>query len=106
MNWLVLILAFCIAVLMGAFLANLLARSRPGWSARRQLWTAASALPIFIMLATVFGLAWILVSGPGKGENMQDLAVVVTAMIGAFFAAVALIGGLVGGSFAQRSKSE
>ena len=104
MNWLVLIAAFCIAVLMGAFLANLLERSRPGWSARRQLWAAASALPIFIVIATVIGLAWILVSGPGKGENMQDLALVVTIAIGALFAGVALVGGLVGGSFAQRRK--
>ena len=105
MNWLVLIGAFGISVLMGAFLANLLERSRPGWSVRRRLWAAASVLPIFILLATVIGLVWVLVSGPGKGENMQDLALVVTAMIGALFAAVALVGGLVGGSFAQRSKS-
>jgi hypothetical protein len=106
MNWLVLILAFSVAVLMGAFLANLLERTRPRWTARRQLWAAASALPIFILLATLIGLAWILVSGPGAGENMQDLALVVTGAIGVLFAGVALVGGLVGGSFAQRSKQE
>ena len=102
MNWLVLIVAFCIAMLMGAFLANLIERSRPGWSARRRLWAAAAVLPCFILLATAIGLALILVPGPGTGENMQDLALVVTAMIGALFAGIALVGGLVGGSFAQR----
>ena len=106
MNWLALILAFCVAVLMGAFLASLLERSRPNWGARRRLWAAASALPLFILLATAAGLAWILVAGPGTGENMQDLALVVTAMIGALFAVVALVGGLVGGSFAQRDKRQ
>ena len=104
MNWLVLILAFAIAVLVGGYLARLLERSRPAWSARRRLWTAAIVLPAFLILATIVGLVWLLAVGPGTGENMQDLALTVTAFVGGLFALLTMIGGLVGATFAQRGE--
>ena len=102
MNWLVMLIAFSLAVLMGAWLAGLLARSRPQWSDRRRLLVAASVLPGFALFATLAGIAWVIAVGPGRGENMQDLAVVATAGVGGFFAILALAGGFVGAWLAQR----
>ena len=102
MNWIALIVAFAIALAVGAIAGRLLERSRPVWSARRRLWTAALALPGFILLVTLAGIGFLSLAGPGSGENMQDLAVVVTAFIGLVFAIVALIGGLAGATFAAR----
>ena len=101
MNWLALIAAFAIAVLVGGLLARWLERSRADWTRRRRLWTAASVLPAFILLATAVGITVIVAWGPGSGENMQDLAVAATAMVGVIFAVIALLGGLVGASFAE-----
>ena len=106
MNWLVLILAFAIAVLIGGFLARWLERSRSDWSARRRIWTAAAVLPAFLILATLVAVAWVLAIGPGEGENMQDLAVAVTIAIGAWFAVVTLLGGLAGAHFASRDAAK
>ena len=106
MNWLAIILAFGVAVLLGAFLMKLLQRTRTAWTSRRRMWVAAMVLPAFILFAAVVGIVWTLLAGPGEGENMQDLAVAVTAFVGAFFAFIALIGGIVGASFAKRSGSE
>jgi hypothetical protein len=103
MNRIAMILAFAIAVALGAFLARLLERTRGEWSARRRLWVAASVLPAFLLLATVAGVLWVLFSGPGEGENMQDLAVAATAFVGALFSLIALIGGMVGARLARRS---
>ena len=98
MNWLALIAAFAVSLLTGAFLARLLERSRPDWPPRRRLWTAASALPIFIGVATMCGILVVVATGPGTGENMQDLAVAATATVGVIFAIIALAGGFVGAS--------
>ena len=98
MNWLAFILAFGFSAVLGSVFATLAARNRPAWSARRRLWTAALILPSFIVVLTVGGLAWVLLIGPGVGENMQDLALIATAAIGAIFAGLALVGGLVGAS--------
>ena len=102
MNWSFLLIAFALAVFMGASLARFFARSRPEWSARRRLLTAASVLPFFTLVMTIAGVLWVLISGPGTGENMQDLAVAATAVVGALVAALALIGGLVGAGLVQR----
>lgn len=102
MNWLVLILAFCIGALMGAFFSRLAGRSRPGWTARRRLCIAASILPCLIGLLTLGGLAWVVLTGPGAGENMQDLALVVTAIVGSILAGLAFLGGIVGASLEAR----
>ena len=102
MNWIALIAGFAIALAVGAFVGRLLERNRPGWSARRRRWTAALLLPGFVLLATMAGIGFVLVVGPGTGENMQDLAVAVTAFVGLVFAFVAVIGGLAGATFAAR----
>jgi len=102
MNWLVLLLAFSLAVVVGAWLAGVLARRRPQWSGRRRLFVAALVLPAFVLIASLAGIAWITVSGPGTGENMQDLAVVATATVGGIFALLTLVGGLVGAVLALR----
>ena len=102
MNWLVLILAFGLSSVLGSVFARLAERNRPGWSGMRRLWVAALVLPAFVGLLTLAGLSWVLLVGPGTGENMQDLALIVTAAIGAIFAAVSLAGGLVGASLGAR----
>ena len=102
MNWLTLLLAFSLAMATGAWLARLFEQSRPQWNRRRRLLVAALVLPIFVVFATLVGIAWIVVVGPGTGENMQDLAVVATAAVGGVFALLTFIGGLVGASLAQR----
>jgi hypothetical protein len=104
MNGLVLIAAFAIGVLSGSFLLSLFERHRRHWSTQRQQWTAAFALPAVILIATVAGTAWVATSGPGSGENMQDLAVVATAAVGALFGIVALFGGIVGVRVAKDRK--
>ena len=98
MNWLVLIFAFCIGAFMGAFFSRLAGRSRPNWTDKRRLWVAALILPCVLGLLTLGAMAWIVVTGPGDGENMQDLALVVTAIVGSILAGLALLGGLVGAS--------
>ena len=104
MNWLVMLIAFSLAVAMGAWLASLLARSRPRWSDRRRLVVAASILPGFALLATLVGIGWVIAIGPGTGENMRDLAIAVTAGVGGFFAILAFVGGFIGASLAQPRK--
>ena len=56
MNWLALILAFGFSAMMAGFFVKLTARSRPAWSPRRRLWTAALILPCFIAALTLFVL--------------------------------------------------
>jgi prolipoprotein diacylglyceryltransferase len=101
-NWLVFILAFCIGALMGAFFSRLAGRSRPNWTAKRRLCVSASILPCFLGVLTLGGLAWILFAGPGTGENMQDLALIVTAIVGSILAGLAFLGGFVGASLEAR----
>ena len=96
MNWPVLIIAFCVAVLTGASAASLLARIRPEWSERRRLLIAALTLPAITLGAALIGLVVVLMTGPGDGENMQDLALAAIATIGALFALIAFIGGIIG----------
>ena len=98
MNWLAFLFAFGFSAILGGVFGRLAERSRPGWSARRRLWTVALILPGFIGVLTIAGVAWVIFTGPGTGENMQDLALVVTASVGAVFAVIALAGGLVGAS--------
>jgi hypothetical protein len=102
MNWLALIAAFAISLLAGGFLSRLLERSRPTWSAARRKWVAAMVLPGFVLVVTVVGIFVTIGIGPGSGENMQDLAVIATATVGLVFAIIALVGGLIGASFASR----
>ena len=101
MNWLVLLIAFSLGVVIGGWLSRLLARSRPQWTDRKRLFVAASVLPAFTLLLTLVGIVWVIVSGPGTGENMQDLAVFATAGVGGIFAILTLLGSLVGGSLAR-----
>ena len=102
MNWLTLLIAFSLAVLLGAGLAGLLSRSRPQWSDRRRLFVAALILPGFALVATLAGIAWLLLTGPGTGENMQDLAVWATAVVGGVLTLLTFVGGLVGALLALR----
>ena len=106
MNWSLLFIAFALAVIMGMAFAALLAQLRPQWSARRRMFVAASWLPGIVILLTLIGLAVILLSGPGAGENMKDLALAATASMGAFFAFLGFIGGLVGASLARRKRDQ
>lgn len=104
MNWTILLLNFALAVFMGAGSASLFAQTRPGWSRRKQLFAAALVLPAVTLLLTLAGLAYVLLSGAGAGENMQDLAIATMAAVGTFFAAVAFAGGVVGAVMTQRKR--
>jgi hypothetical protein len=100
MNWMSLIAGFAIGVLIGGALAKWLERSRPSWSPRRRRVAAVMTLPLFLVALTVASEIYYLLRGPGTGENMQDLAMAATALVGVVFAVLALIGGLVGSAFA------
>ena len=102
MNWTFLLFSFCIAVLAGAIGATTLARMFPHWSERRRLWTAALLLPALTLFFTAVGIVVALATGPGEGENMQDLIVASIATMGALFALLALVGGLIGAALRQR----
>ena len=98
MNWLVLIIAFCVAAAMGALFVSLLERSRATWSLRRRLWTAVSVLPGFLLLLTAIAVLWTLAAGGGN----RDLASAVYVMVGSIFIVVTLLGGLAGAALAAR----
>jgi len=102
MNWLVLIVTFAIAVMIGSFLAGRLERSRPDWGARRRMWTAALALPGFVVVLTIGGVALTMVTTPAPGAGYRDLYGAVYAIMGAIFFVITLIGGLVGAGAAVR----
>jgi hypothetical protein len=102
MNWTPFLFAFCLAVITAAIAATVIARMRPHWSPRKQLLCAAFALPSATLLATLLGLLAILLTGPGPGENMQDLAIAAVGTIGLLFTLIAMVGGLVGALLRQR----
>ena len=106
MNWLVLIIAFAIAVGIGAFLATMLGRTRRDWSDRRRLWTAALALPAFILFATVSAVGCTMAAAPVQGDGNRNLVVAVYGMVGAIFLVITLAGGFVGAVVAVRKDEE
>jgi hypothetical protein len=99
-----LLIAFALAVLMGASFAALLAQMRPTWSKRRRLVAAASALPLITIVATLLGVLFIATQGQGADEGMRDLAVAAVAVLGGMFAFIAFGGGLVGAALAQHRR--
>ena len=104
MNWSAFIIAFGVAIIVGAFLEPRIADARPSWSIRRRWIAAASLLPALILFATILGLLWVLLAGPGAGENMQDLALVVTGAAGLLFSVLTLAAGFLGASVAGRRR--
>ena len=104
MNWFFLLVGFALAVFMGAALVLLLATMRPQWSAKRRQLTAASVLPVISAAATLLGIWFISMAEHGQGERMEDLAVTALAMIGGGFTLLALVGGFIGASLAQRRR--
>ena len=101
-NWAAFIIAFGVAVIVGAFMEPRIGTARPHWSVRKRRVAAASLLPALILLLTIAGLLWLLVTGPGEGENMQDLALAVTAAVGLLFAVLTLAAGWLGASAAGK----
>lgn len=104
MNWFFLLIGFALAVFMGAALASLLRTMRPQWNARRRQMTAASVLPAISAVTTLLGIWFISTAEHGQGERMEDLAVTALATIGGGFTLLALVGGMVGVSLAQRRR--
>jgi cytosine/uracil/thiamine/allantoin permease len=104
MNWSFLLIAFLLAVIMGAAFAALLAQIRPQWSSGRRRFAAALALPCVTLLVTLVGVAVVLNSDPETGENMKDRALVAATTLGGFFAVLAFVGGLVGAAIAQKRR--
>jgi hypothetical protein len=98
------LIAFALAVLMGASFAALLAQMRPAWSKRRRMFTAASALPLITIIATLIGLLFIATQGGGADDSMRDLALAAIGMLGGVFAFIAFGGGLVGAALAQHRR--
>jgi apolipoprotein N-acyltransferase len=104
MNWTFPLISFALAVFMGAALVSLLTAMRPQWSAKRRQMTAASVLPAISAVATLLGIWFISTAEHGQGERMEDLAVTALATIGGGFTLLALVGGLVGASLAQKRR--
>ena len=102
MNWTILVIAFCLAVLAGAISMATLARMRPQWSNRRSLLTASAILPAITLLITGATVLLVLVSYSGEGGEMRDLAASSLAKLGAVFALLAFVGGVVGAALRQR----
>jgi len=98
------LIAFALAVLMGASFAALLALMRPAWSKQRRMVTAAAALPMITIVATLLGVLFIATQGGGADEGMRDLAVAAVGILGGFFAFIAFGGGLVGAALAQHRR--
>ena len=106
MNWLVLIIAFAVALMIGAFAATMLERSRPEWSPMRRLWTAALALPGFIALATLFAVGCTMAAMSGPGQGNRDLVTAVYTMVGIVFLLISLVGSLIGAGIVVRKGRE
>ena len=98
------LIAFALAVLMGASFAALLAQMRPAWTKRRRMVTAASALPLITIVATLIGILFIATQGAGADEGMRDLALAAIGTLGGVFAFIAFGGGLVGAALAQHRR--
>lgn len=98
------LIAFSLAVLMGAIFATLLARLRPGWSNRTRLLISALSLPGLTILATALGIAFVVAQAAGVEKTMLDLAVAAIAQLGAMFAGIALAGSFVGAALAGRKR--
>ena len=104
MNWSMLFIAFALAVIMGLAFSALLLQLRPQWSPRKRMLVAASWLPAVVLLATLVGLLVIRSSDPGLHEGMRDLAFRAMATLGALFALLAFVGGLIGAAIANRRR--
>lgn len=101
MNWSFLLFAFSVAVITGAIGVATLARVRPQWSARKQGLVAASILPAMAALATLAGVANLLLSD-SVGGDMRDLALGAIVRAGVISATVGFVGGLFGATLRQR----
>ena len=104
MNWPMIMIGFALAVVMGAGLSALLANLRPQWSKRRRILIAAGFLPAVTLTATAMLVAAYLATSSGQGGDMRDLAAASLAAIGGLFALLALVGGMVGASLAQKRR--
>ena len=103
MNWSVPIIAFCVAVMVAAWLDARLQR-RGASTRRRRILKASLALPVLITVASGCGIAFELLRAGRVGDNMTDLAVAVIIAVGALFAFVTWIGGLIGASLAEERR--
>lgn len=102
MNTTFILIAFSLAVLMGASFAALLAQIRRGWTTRKRLLVAASVLPLITIAAVALGTAFILAEADTANDDMRDLAVAAILRLGGFFAILAFAGSLAGAALAQR----
>lgn len=95
-------MGFALSVLMGAGLVALLATIRPQWSARRRRYAAALVLPVITVVATLFGLLFIVAGNHDSTDHMKDLAISALIAIGGGFTLVSFGGGLIGATLAGR----
>lgn len=101
MNMSLVLIAFALAVLMGATFAALLAQQRPGWSERQRLLVAACALPAITLIGSALMIALILLEGGAVEKTMRDLAVAAVIRLGVLFALLAFAGSLAGAALLQ-----
>ena len=102
MNWFLVLMAFSLAVFMGAATASLLARVRPKWSERRRLLLSALVLPVLTLVAFLAVMVAVILRDPAANRDMQDLALAAVATLGGLFALMAFVGGLIGAWLRQR----
>lgn len=95
-------IGFALSVLMGAGLVALLATVRPEWSPHARRYTAALALPAITVIATGFGVLFILFGNHDATGQMKDLAISALIAIGGGFTFLSLAGGLIGATLASR----
>ena len=96
MNWFLILVAFGLAVLMGASASSLFATIRPQWSERQRLFASAVLLPALMLAATIAILLAVIFGGRAEDADMRDLAVATIARVGGLVVLLALVGAFVG----------
>src|ERR1043165_4652041 len=104
MNWSFWLIGFALSVFMGSALVSLLVTIRPEWSARRRRLTAASVLPAITLVATLLIILYVAIANHDPRGEMEDLAIRALIVIGAGFALLAWVGGLVGATLTGRRR--
>lgn len=102
MNIPYLVIAFCLAVLVGAIAMTTLARVAPQWTPRRRVFVAAMVLPAVTLLATLAGIVAAMNNDRVDDDGVRDMAIAAIATMGAMSALIAFIGGMIGAALRQK----
>ena len=101
MNWFVALISGVVGALIAGAMTRLLQKRASGWSGLRRVLTASAMLPGIILTFTVIGVASAQLTGPEHGESNRHVVSFVYKIIGAIFAGLTVVGGLVGAALAE-----